>query len=159
MQLSIENEVIDRPLPPEYEALIEKTVRTTLEIEEFEDNVEISLRFVNAAGIKALNRDYREKDMVTDVLSFPQYTEDGWDAFEDEPVFLGDIVICLDQAILQAETFGHPLERELAYLVCHSVLHLLGYDHEEQADKSAMRTQEKMIMKAMGLEQVIENEV
>lgn len=155
MQLLIENEVEDQPLLPSHQNLIEATIKKTLEIEAFEDNVEISLTLVDAEGIRTLNRDYRQKDQVTDVLSFPQYSETGWDAFEDEPVFLGDIVICLDQARLQAESYGHALERELAYLVCHSLLHLLGYDHLEAADKDQMRRQEELVMSAMGLERVL----
>lgn len=155
MQLLIENEVTHKPLAPTHEELIRGTILKTLEIEDFEENVEISLTFVDEEGIKTLNRDYRQKDQVTDVLSFPQYSEEGWEAFDDEPIFLGDIVICLDQAERQAEEYGHPLERELAYLVCHSVLHLLGYDHIEDEDKVAMRQQEELVMTAMGLERVV----
>lgn len=158
MQLLIENEVTDQPLSPAQEALIRRTILKTLEIEEFDDNVEISLTFMDAAGIKAINKEFREKDEVTDVLSFPQYSEEGWDAYEDDPVFLGDIVICMERAVAQALEFGHPVDREIAYLVCHSTLHLLGYDHIEGEDKTAMRQQEELVMSALGLLRVLDHE-
>lgn len=155
MELMIENEVDQMPLSGEQESLVREAIQKTLEIEEFEDNVQVSVTFVDSDRIRALNHDFRGKDAVTDVLSFPQYSEDGWDAYEDEPVFLGDIVICLEQADRQAVTHGHTLARELAYLTCHSTLHLLGYDHIEPEDKQMMRQQEEKVMTLMGLERVV----
>ena len=96
--------------------------------------------------IHSLNLSFRGVDRETDVLSFPQMQTDprGVD-------ILGDIVLCLDVAEAQAEEFGHGIERELAYLSVHSFLHLMGYDHIEEADKTEMRAMEKEIMKTLGI--------
>ena len=100
--------------------------------------------------IHRLNKEYRGVDRPTDVLSFPM-DEEGYDN-EGNPIFLlGDIVICLDVAENQAKDFGHSLEREMMYLICHSTLHLLGYDHIEEDDKLEMRSREKEVMKNLGV--------
>lgn len=128
----------------------EKTIREVLNVEKIEDNVEVSLSIVDKDEIHILNRDYRDVDRPTDVLSFPM-DEKGFDQEGNPILLLGDIVICLDVAKEQAEDFGHSLEREMMYLICHSTLHLLGYDHIDEADKSKMRTKEKEIMKNLGV--------
>ena len=117
----------------------------------------VSVSIVSPEEIRELNRDYRGIDRVTDVLSFPQYESPGaiLDAQRrtgDEPVALGDVVICRERAEEQAEEFGHPVEREFLYLFVHSVLHLLGYDHMEPEEKSVMRVREEEIMKYLGVE-------
>lgn len=113
--------------------------------------IEISVTFVSTEEIHELNKIYRDNDSVTDVLSFPQY-----DSVEDMQknmlISLGDVVICPEQALLQADEFGHSGERELVYLFVHSVLHLLGYDHMEDEDKRKMRTREENVMSQIGLE-------
>jgi len=115
------------------------------------ENVEISVSFVTEEEICVLNRHYRGIDRVTDVLSFPQY-----DSIGDIPgggkIVLGDVVICTDQALLQADEFGHSPERELVYLFVHSVFHLLGYDHAEENEKEKMRELEEKVMKIVELE-------
>jgi probable rRNA maturation factor len=115
------------------------------------DRVEISVTFVSTEEIHELNKVYRGKDCVTDVLSFPQYesTEDLGSV--GGILCLGDVVICPEQALLQADEFGHSGERELVYLFVHSVFHLLGYDHGSEEDKNAMRVQEEKIMSRVGL--------
>ena len=114
------------------------------------DQVEISVTFVSSEEIHELNKIYRDKDAVTDVLSFPQY--DTLDDVKTEGILcLGDVVICPEQALLQADEYGHSGERELVYLFVHSVFHLLGYDHIEDEDKNEMRTQEERIMSQIGL--------
>lgn len=115
------------------------------------ENVEISVSFVSEEEISALNRHYRGVDKITDVLSFPQYDSIG-DIPRNGRVVLGDVVICTDQALLQADEFGHSPERELVYLFVHSVLHLLGYDHAEEEEKGRMRELEEKVMKIVGLE-------
>lgn len=109
------------------------------------DMVEISLTLVDAEEIQTLNRDYRNVDKVTDVLSFPQF-DDLNEIYEDEEILLGDVVICRQQAELQAEEFGHSVEREMVYLFVHSVCHLLGYDHMEDDEKAEMRAKEESVM-------------
>lgn len=116
------------------------------------DHVEISVTFVSTEEIHELNNVYRGKDSVTDVLSFPQYDSTEEMAAVDGILCLGDVVICPEQALLQADEFGHSGERELVYLFVHSVFHLLGYDHLEEDDKILMRAQEEKIMNQIGLE-------
>lgn len=114
------------------------------------DRVEISVTFVSTEEIRELNGIYRGKDNVTDVLSFPQYG-DIEDINDEGIICLGDVVICPEQALLQADEFGHSGERELVYLFVHSVFHLLGYDHMEEEDKYEMREHEERIMSQVGL--------
>lgn len=127
-----------------------KTIEEVLKVENFGENAEVSLSIVDKDTIHKLNKDYRNVDRETDVLSFPMDEE----AFDNEgiPIFLlGDIVICLDVARNQAAEFGHSLEREMMYLICHSTLHLLGYDHIEEDDRVKMRAKEKEVMKNLGV--------
>lgn len=109
------------------------------------DLVEISLTLVDSEEIRRLNRDYRNMDQITDVLSFPQF-DDLNELPEDEEILLGDVVICRQQAEAQAEEFGHSVEREMVYLFIHSVCHLLGYDHMEEDEKAEMRDKEESVM-------------
>ena len=117
----------------------------------------MSLTFVDKDEIRRLNKEYREIDKVTDVLSFPIYENEDFIYQEEEnldetiPLMLGDIVICIDVAKEQAQEYGHSLEREVTYLACHSILHLLGYDHMDEDDKEIMRSKEKIIMKKLGV--------
>lgn len=116
-----------------------------------EERAEISLTLVSLEEIRELNRDYRDVDRETDVLSFPQF-EDVEDMPEFGELCLGDVVICLDKVEEQAKEFGHSFERELIYLFVHSMLHLLGYDHMEEEEKALMRQREEAVMNAIGLE-------
>lgn len=114
------------------------------------ERISVSVTFVGSEEIRELNQEYRGKDSVTDVLSFPQF-----DDFEHLPqgeLCLGDVVICTEQALVQADEFGHSAERELVYLFVHSMFHLLGYDHMEEDEKSEMRNAEETIMNRIGLE-------
>jgi len=115
------------------------------------DRVEISVTFVSTEEIHELNKVYRGKDSVTDVLSFPQYESIEEMEAVDGALCIGDVVICPEQALLQADEFGHSGERELVYLFVHSIFHLLGYDHIEEEDRTEMRAQEEKIMSQIGL--------
>ncbi len=133
-------------------------IEKTLEQEGFPLNAEVSLSVANEAEMKALNCETRGIDRVTDVLSFPMLeTEDGVLMIDeediiDETVFLGDIVICLEKAKAQAEEYGHSIERELGFLTVHSMLHLLGYDHEEgKAEESEMFARQEEVLSALML--------
>ena len=118
-----------------------------------EGRIEVSVTFVAEEEIRALNKHYRGVDKVTDVLSFPQF--ETFDALPPEGTLsLGDVVICTDQALLQADEFGHSPEREIVYLFVHSVCHLLGYDHMDEAEKEVMRRREEEIMGRVGLERL-----
>ncbi len=114
------------------------------------DRSEISVTFVDMEEIHQLNRDYREVDSPTDVLSFPQF-DDLNDLPEEGEIALGDVVICKDKAEEQAQEFGHSFEREIIYLFVHSVLHLLGYDHMDEDEKKIMRRQEEAVMEQLGI--------
>ena len=131
---------------------MEAAAKYCLELEGIdEERTEISVTFVEAEEIRELNRDYRDNDKVTDVLSFPQF-----DDLNDIPDFgeicLGDVVICKERAQEQAEEFGHSFEREVAFLTAHSMLHLLGYDHVDDAvGEKMMIEKQDMALNALGI--------
>ena len=114
------------------------------------DFCEVSFSFADEEEIRRLNAAYRDKDAVTDVLSFPQY-DDLRELDNEEEICLGDVVICGRVARRQAEEYGHSYERELLYLFVHSILHLLGYDHMEEEEKRQMRIREEYVMEKIGL--------
>lgn len=124
---------------------IEEVSKTILMDELASKDYEISISFVDNEEIRALNREYRSIDKVTDVLSFPM------DQDFDIPgiVLLGDIIISLERAKEQAKEFSHSFEREIFYLLVHSLYHLLGYDHIEEQDEREMREKEKSMMKKL----------
>ena len=111
---------------------------------------EVSFSFADEEEIRRLNAAYRDKDAVTDVLSFPQY-DDLRELDNEEEICLGDVVICGRVARRQAEEYGHSYDRELLYLFVHSILHLLGYDHMEEEEKRQMRIREEYVMEKIGL--------
>ncbi len=122
----------------------------------YDKKVQVSVTFVDEEEIHFLNREHREVDRVTDVLSFPQFPNLESLKLEiskrDGEICIGDVVICTEQALMQADDFGHSPEREIVYLFVHSLLHLLGYDHLEEDDKKIMRKKEEEIMIKVGLE-------
>ena len=132
---------------------IKKAIAGALRYENFRNDVIVSVTFTDNEGIRALNKEYREKDTATDVLSFPMYTMKPGDMPEEGMAAeLGDIVLSLERADEQAKEFGHSFERETAFLTVHSTLHLLGYDHElSEEDDADMRRRQKEIMENIGL--------
>lgn len=132
---------------PEYETLIKQAVETTLDFEEFNSQCEVSVTVVDNERIRKLNKEYRNIDRETDVLSFPMEDE----ADEENEVVLGDIVLSLEKAEQQAKEYGHSIEREIAFLCVHSVLHLLGYDHMEKEEEKDMFERQEKILEKMGL--------
>ncbi|MDK2888141.1 MAG: putative rRNA maturation factor [Thermoanaerobacter sp.] len=113
-------------------------------------DAEVSLVFVDDDYIHRLNREYRGVDRPTDVLSFALQEGEPMPAAGEE-ILLGDVVISLEMARRQSEEYGHSFEREVAFLVVHGVLHLLGYDHQTEEQRRAMREKEETIMARMGL--------
>lgn len=119
----------------------------------------IDITIVDAASIREMNGEHRNKDTVTDVLSFPMFeflNGVAQEPLEADPetdcVMLGDMVICMDRAREQAQEYGHSVQRECGYLTIHSVLHLLGFDHErEENDRTLMREKEKACLRALSL--------
>lgn len=131
---------------------MQKAAELSLEIEDVDhERATVSVTFVSNEEIQELNRDYRGIDRVTDVLSFPLY-ESKLEFPEEGEICLGDVVICLEQAYLQADEFGHSVERELIYLFVHSLFHLMGYDHLVDDEKEEMRIQEEKVMQRLELE-------
>ena len=120
----------------EMKSLIRRAILATLDYEGFEYDTEVSVTFCDNEYIKVLNNEFRNKDSATDVLSFPMYDIDELESETnpDGSVSIGDIVISLERAAEQASELGHSLKREVAFLVIHSTLHLLGYDHELSKD-------------------------
>ncbi|NMA49579.1 MAG: rRNA maturation RNase YbeY [Tissierellia bacterium] len=121
-----------------------EVIQTCLEVEGLDLGTEVSVSFVNNDEIKNLNRNFRGVDKETDVLSFPIEYD-----FHVGAMLLGDIIISIQKAIEQAQKYGHSIQRELAYLTAHSMLHLMGYDHLNDKDKAIMRKKEKEIMKRL----------
>ena len=152
MELLIDNRQDKIDIGEEVNDLIEKVVVACLQLENESLDYEISLSFVDDEEIKVLNRDFRGKDCATDVLSFPMEEDDFQDFMEEDYIpLLGDIVISAERALLQAQDFGHSLEREIAYLTAHSMFHLMGYDHMNDEEKTVMRDKEKSVMKDLGI--------
>ena len=137
-KIYIKNEQEKEAYTPAMRSYIQAAVRDTLSHEEFEDACEVSVTLTDNAGIRKLNAEYRNNDKETDVLSFPlfdgEYTEDD---LVDGYLPLGDIVISLEKAREQAESIGHNINVEVAFLCVHSTLHLLGYDHETSPEDEA----------------------
>jgi probable rRNA maturation factor len=156
LRIYFENEQEKYPVTYNLKMLLREAIETTLDFEDFCNVCEVSVTFTDNDGIQELNRKFRQIDKPTDVLSFPLFDFEG--ECEEPPIDemisnLGDIVISLERAAAQAEEFGHSFKREVAFLTVHSMLHLLGYDHEksEEEDKE-MRAKQTEIMRIMGLE-------
>ena len=135
--------------------LIRRAIEATLDYESFNNNAEISITFTDNDGIQRLNRDFRGLDRPTDVLSFPltDYEDVDTPLADELCGSLGDVVLSLERAREQAEEYGHSLDREIAFLTVHSMLHLLGYDHEtSEADELDMRRRQSEILKNIGLD-------
>ncbi len=134
-------------------ALIAKACDATLSVENFTDDAEVNVALVSDKRIKELNRDFRQIDRSTDVLSFPLGEGGVYDLNPESGAYmLGDIVLSLEHAVAQAEEFGHSFEREAAYLTVHSMLHLLGYDHiNNEQEKKIMRGKEEQVMELLDL--------
>ena len=125
----IKNDQKKIKMTPDLRRLVKMAVLAVLDFEDFGRRAEVSVTFTDNEGIHALNREYRNVDRPTDVLSFPLSDGEDYDT-DGDAVLLGDIVISLERAQTQAEEYGHSFEREVAFLTVHSMLHLLGYDHE-----------------------------
>lgn len=139
-------------MPPKLKATVTTVLSKAAELLAIPPGAEVGVVFADDAYIRGLNRDYRSIDAATDVLSFA-LDEGDEPAVQDGPEekLLGDIIISLETAARQADEFGHGLEREVAYLAVHGMLHLVGYDHEQEEDKAAMRRREEDILGALGI--------
>ena len=140
-------------IPTGTKLLIRKACNATLKLEGFDSPAEVDVTLVNDEDIKEMNNQFRNIDSATDVLSFPLGENGQFDRNpENGSLMLGDIVISVDHALAQANLYGHSVEREVAFLTVHSMLHLLGYDHENGGlEQMTMREKEENVLDALGL--------
>lgn len=132
--------------------LMNKCIEESLKVENFTNNVEISLSIVNNEEIKEINKLHRNIDKETDVLSFPLLDDfDNIEFNQNHPIPLGDIIISIDKAIEQSKEYGHTLERELCFLTVHSMLHLLGYDHMVKEEEEVMFEKQDIILNNLNI--------
>lgn len=163
MTIQIEEEV-EPGFDFDYRPIAEQVINYAIEKEQFPYEAEVSLTLVDNASIQEINRMHREIDRATDVLSFPllQYREpadfsdieqDIEDNFNPDTgeVMLGDIVISVDKVKEQANNYGHTQKREFAFLVAHSMLHLLGYDHMQPEEAEQMESRQRELLDELGI--------
>ena len=165
MTILMENEQ-DLDIGFDYEKILGQVIEKTLEQEKCPYECEVNLTFTDNERIRNINREFRELDVPTDVLSFPmiEYTSpadytilESDDAVavyfnpESGELLLGDIVISVERAVEQAKTYGHTLKREICFLTAHSMLHLLGYDHMEDEERIVMEEKQEEILDAIGI--------
>ena len=139
-------------IPTGIRLLIRRSCHAVLELEGFEGSAEVSVTFVDNEQIRQLNAMHRNIDKATDVLSFPLGENGEYDINHDTGAkLLGDIVISMEKAVEQAELYNHPIQREISFLTVHSMLHLLGYDHENGGLEAVhMREKEETVLTRIG---------
>ncbi|WP_368504802.1 rRNA maturation RNase YbeY [Alkalihalophilus sp. As8PL] len=154
MNLTIDLHDETGTLTSEQENLITKLITSAADYEKLEGEIELSISFVDEKRIQEINKEYREKDAPTDVISFALNDEVDGEmdlVMEGMPNALGDIIISVDHISRQAEEYGHSFDRELGFLAVHGFLHLLGYDHMSEEDEKAMFSRQEEILSAYGL--------
>lgn len=139
--------------PEDMEQLIEMCTRAALEEEQIEEDAQVSVTLVDNEAIREINNEHRGIDKATDVLSFPLGDEESFDTDPDTgAILLGDIVISLERAKEQAEEYGHSYRREVAFLITHSLFHLLGYDHvDSEEDEKLMFGKQDKVLEKLGI--------
>ena len=157
MSVLIDNRQEEIKVDEALETFVVQVVEEVIAYEQCEEEFEVSISFVNNQEMRRLNKEYRNIDKETDVLSFPLVefieeelnTEDEDAEYIEEEIALGDIVISMEKAVEQSEEYGHSFKRELAFLLVHGMLHLLGYDHDEEASEGEMFDKQEEILKNM----------
>ena len=157
MSVLIDNRQEEIKVDEALEAFVVQVVEEVIAYEQCEEEFEVSISFVNNQEMRSLNKEYRNIGKETDVLSFPLVefieeelnTEDEDAEYIEEEIALGDIVISMEKAVEQSEEYGHSFKRELAFLLVHGMLHLLGYDHDEEASEGEMFDKQEEILKNM----------
>ena len=163
MTILVENEA-KKELDFDYEAVIKNVLEKTVETENCPYEIEVNILLTGNEEIKEANNDFRNIDRSTDVLSFPMVDYDcpadfslvdespeGYLNPETNELVLGDIMISVDKVYEQAEEYGHSRKREFAFLIAHSMLHLLGYDHMEDEERVVMEAKQEAILEALGI--------
>ena len=153
LRVIIDNQQNVMKIPTGVRMLVRRCCKAVLANEGFTDNAEISVTFVDDETIHELNKKHRNIDKSTDVLSFPLGENGEYDINLDTGAkLLGDIIISIEHAYAQAEKYGHTLQREIGFLTVHSLLHLLGYDHENGGLEAVkMREKEEAVLTRVGL--------
>lgn len=157
-EIILENNQDKLPIDSEIEETIRRVILKTLEEEDCDFSAEVSVTIVDSVEIRKINKETRNIDAVTDVLSFPmlEFDEnrkmiiDDYD-LDGDNLMLGDIVICAERAKFQAEDYGHSFLREIAFLTVHSMLHLLGYDHMDEEQEREMFARQEEILNLLGI--------
>lgn len=170
MNICIENES-STELDFDYVKLLEEVIEKGLYVEGVDYQVEINVLLTDNSQIREINKEYRGIDRYTDVLSFPaieyndpldfskvELSPDIYFNMETEELILGDIVLSLECAVAQAKEYGHSTKREFAFLIVHSLLHLLGYDHIEEADRKVMEDRQRLILSELNISRSIQDE-
>lgn len=143
IKVTITNKQKKQKIPSGFRMLLRRACHAVLVSENFEGSAEVNITFTDDDDIRQLNNQFRNLDRSTDVLSFPLGENGVYDVNpESGAKMLGDVVISVEHAVAQAEEYGHSLQREMAFLTVHSMLHLLGYDHEN-GGLEALRMREK----------------
>ena len=164
-EIIIENEQEKKEVAEEIEDTIRRVILKTLEFEECDFDAEVSVTIVDNKTIREINRQQRDIDRVTDVLSFPMlWFDENGDVIDSDYdtdgdlLLLGDIVISAERAMEQAKEFGHSFRREMAFLTVHSMLHLLGYDHVDDPEgERIMFAKQEEILKLLGINRSTDN--
>lgn len=139
----------------EIEIKIKEVVEKALEIEGAECDINLSIVVTDNNNIQIINKEQRGIDNPTDVLSFPGYDKADWEenkTHKNEVIYIGDIVVSKEKIVEQSKEYETGFEREFCYLIAHGMLHLMGYDHQEEDDRKIMREKEEKIMKKLNLE-------
>lgn len=154
LKVYIDNRQKAVKIPSGMRLLVRRCCNASLVAENFEGSAEVNVTFVDDEQIRELNKQYRNIDSATDVLSFPMGDNRNFDIDPDTGAYvLGDVVISLEHAEAQAKKYGHSLQQEVAFLTVHSMLHILGYDHVNGGvEAMRMREREDKIMRALGFE-------
>ncbi|SHG91158.1 rRNA maturation RNase YbeY [Tepidibacter thalassicus] len=150
MKLIIDNRQDEIEVNDNLLDMIKDVINESLKYEGFDEDYEISLSFVNNEEIHKLNKEFRGVDKPTDVLSFPLIEENDF-YIEFGEKALGDIVISMEKALEQSREYNHSFEREVAFLVCHSMFHLMGYDHDTEENTKIMREKEEAVLLKLGI--------
>lgn len=154
MRLSIDSHDETNELTEEQVKTVEELLQFAADVEDVSEGAELSVTFVTNERIQEVNREYRDKDQPTDVISFAleEMSEGELEIVgSDQPRVLGDIIISIPRAREQAEEYGHSFMRELGFLSVHGLLHLLGYDHMTDSEEKVMFTKQKEILNNYGL--------
>ncbi|WP_244971254.1 rRNA maturation RNase YbeY [Vallitalea guaymasensis] len=163
MSIIINNDT-EQNFSKEYADIINKVIAVSLDQEKCPYEIEVSVTITNNEEIRKINREHRDMDKPTDVLSFPliDFTKpsefddidednDEWFDLDTGELMLGDIIISLERAYEQAKEYGHSIEREIGFLTAHSMLHLMGYDHIINEEEQVMNAKQQQILNEVGL--------